>query len=220
MNPCQQLESLGELSLTVELLTRTQLYSHDTTRLIDGEDRKYNLALFWDKEQMLTIRPENSSDHAAVRRVVELAFGQPNEADLVDSLRELADPYVSLVALQNDAVVGHIFFSPVSIESPESSFTAMGLAPLAVLPDYQSKGIGSELVIQGLKQCQRIGHEVVVVLGHPHYYPRFGFVPASRKAIRSEYEVPDDVFMVAELTPGALRGRNGLVKYHPAFSAA
>ena len=168
---------------------------------------------------MLTIRPENSADHAGVRRVVELAFGRSSEADLVDALRQVADPQVSLVAAQDDDIVGHIFFSPVSIESPEGSFTAMGLAPLAVRPDFQNKGIGSKLAIAGLKECRRIGHEVVVVLGHARYYPRFGFVPASLKGIRSEYDVPDDVFMVAELTPGALGGRCGIVKYHPAFSA-
>ena len=168
---------------------------------------------------MSSIRAESSEDHAAIRRVIELAFGQSSEADLVDALRTDARPYISLVAERDGEVVGHIFFNPVSVESSEGSFTAMGLAPMAVLPDYQNKGIGSELVRAGLRECRRIGHEVIVVLGHSHFYPRFGFVPASKKGIRSEYDVPDDVFMVAELTPGALGGRKGLVKYHPAFSA-
>ena len=167
---------------------------------------------------MSTIRTENAEDHAAIRRVVELAFGQQGEANLVDALRRHAHPHISLVAVSDDEVVGHIFFSPVSIESEGDAFAAMGLAPLAVLPDYQNKGIGTELVWAGLKACELIGHEVVVVLGHAHYYPRFGFAPASRLGIRSEYDVSDDVFMVAELTPGALRGRKGLVKYHPEFS--
>lgn len=168
---------------------------------------------------MNSIRLESSEDHSAIRRVVELAFGRASEADLVDALRAQAHPHISLVAETEGEIVGHIFFSPVSIESPEGSFQAMGLAPLAVLPDYQNKGIGGELVRAGLNECRRIGHEVIVVLGHAHYYPRFGFVPASKRGIRSEYDVPDDVFMVAELTPGALNGRAGLVKYHPAFSA-
>ena len=167
---------------------------------------------------MNSIRPEHSTDHAAIRRVIELAFGQSNEADLVEALREQAHPHISLIAETEGRVVGHIFFSPVSIEWPEGSFTALGLAPLAVLPDYQNKGIGSELVGAGLNECRRIGHEAIIVLGHARYYPRFGFVPASTKEIWSEYDVPDDVFMVAELTAGALRGRKGLVKYHPAFS--
>ncbi|HTG14512.1 MAG TPA: N-acetyltransferase [Blastocatellia bacterium] len=167
---------------------------------------------------MSTIRAEQSEDHAAIRRVVELAFGQPNEADLVDALRKHAHPYISLVAVVDGQVVGHIFFSPVSIESGGDAFLAIGLAPMAVLPDYQNKGIGTELVQAGLRECRRLGHEVVVVLGHPKYYPRFGFVPASQRGIRSEYDVADEVFMVAELTPGALKGRQGLVKYHSEFS--
>ncbi|MFY9609549.1 MAG: N-acetyltransferase [Blastocatellia bacterium] len=167
---------------------------------------------------MATIRTETADDHAAIRRVVELAFGQPGEAGLVDALRRHAHPHISLVAVSDGEIVGHIFFSPVSIESEGDTFTAMGLAPLAVLPDYQNKGIGSELVEAGLKACKLLGHEVVVVLGHAHYYPRFGFLPASRRGIRSEYDVSDEAFMVAELTPGALRGRKGLVKYHPEFS--
>lgn len=167
---------------------------------------------------MSTIRTETAEDHAAIRRVVELAFGQPEEANLVEGLRNHADPYISLVALSGDEVVGHICFSPVSIEFEGDSFAAMGLAPLAVLPDYQNKGIGSELVWAGLEACKLLGHKVVVVLGHSHYYPRFGFIPASRLGIRSEYDVADDVFMVTELAAGALGGRKGLVRYHPEFS--
>ena len=153
-----------------------------------------------------------------MRRVNELAFGRQNEADLVDALRANARSYVSLVAVVDEQVVGHIFFSPVSVESEAGAFTAMGLAPMAVLPERQNKGIGSQLVRAGLKKCLGLGQDIVVVLGHPNYYPRFGFVPASLKGLRSEYDVPDEVFMVAELSEGALNGRRGLVKYHPEFS--
>jgi len=166
---------------------------------------------------MTIVRAETTEDHDAVYRINELAFGQLNEADLVDALRINASPYFSLVAVIDEHVVGHIFFSPVSIESENSAFTAMGLAPMAVLPEYQNQGIGSQLVREGLRECQRLGHDIVVVLGHPDYYPRFGFAPASLKGLRSEYEVPDEVFMVAELLPDALAGRHGLVKYHPEF---
>jgi putative acetyltransferase len=169
-------------------------------------------------DRTIIIRSETNRDCGAVYRVNELAFGQQDEADLVESLREKASPFISLVAVVDDQVVGHVFFSPVTIEFEGETFTAMGLAPMAVLPEYQNQSIGSRLVREGLNQCVRIGYDVVVVLGHSNYYPRFGFVPASTKGLRSEYDVPDDVFMVAELKPGALGGRRGLVKYHPKFA--
>jgi len=155
-----------------------------------------------------------------VRKVNEQAFNQPNEAALVDALRTAADPIVSLVAVDNEHIVGHILFSPVRIEDDDSGSLAMGLAPMAVLPGYQRQGVGSEMVRAGLNECQRIGCTVVVVLGHPEYYPRFGFIPASRKGLRSEYPVPDEVFMVLELEPGALGSRRGLIKYRPEFATA
>ena len=171
---------------------------------------------------MIEIRAERAEDAAAVRRVNELAFGGAEEAGLVDALRGAADPHVSLVATEGGEIVGHIFFSPVSLVSEDgtedSRFAAMGLAPMAVLPEHQRRGVGSELVRAGLDECRRMGLGVVVVLGHPEYYPRFGFRPASRAGLRCEYPVPDDTFMVVELRPGALAGRRGLVKYHPAFA--
>ena len=165
---------------------------------------------------MIVIRAETTQDHISVRSVNQLAFGRQNEADLVDALREKARPYISLVAIVDDEAVGHIFFSRVSVESADP-FTAMGLAPMAVLPAHQNQGIGSHLVREGLRESRRLGCDIVVVLGHPNYYPRFGFVPASLKGLRSEYDVPDEVFMVAELIPDALNGRGGLVKYHSEF---
>ncbi len=162
-------------------------------------------------------RAETPADQAAVRRVNQLAFGTDDEANLVDALRDHASPYISLVAVEDGQIVGHIFFSPVTIESETSTFTAIGLAPMAVLPEYQRRGIGSALVGYGLRECRRIDHDIVVVVGHAEYYPRFGFTPAREKGLRCEYDVPDDVFMVAELSPGALAGREGLVRYHPEF---
>jgi putative acetyltransferase len=167
---------------------------------------------------LISIRPEKREDHTAVYRVNELAFGQPNEADLVDALREKAAAFISLVATVDDNVVGHIFFSPVTVESEETAFSAMGLAPMAVLPAHQNQGVGSLLVREGLKECRRLDYDIVVVLGHPNYYPRFGFEPAGSKGLRCEYDVPDEVFMVTELKPNALLATRGLVKYHPVFS--
>ena len=165
----------------------------------------------------MIIRPETPDDITAVHNVNELAFGCSNEADLVDALRANGAATVSLVAVEDGRIVGHVLFSPVSIEPDCSETNALGLAPMAVLPDFQNRGIGSQLVREGLKECRRIGCEVVVVLGHPEYYPRFGFVPASQKGLRSEYPVPDEVFMVMELKPGTLADQKGLVKYRPEF---
>lgn len=176
---------------------------------------------------MISVRAESEADVQAVRQLNELAFGRAEEASLVDALRAAAHPHVSLVAVERGEVVGHIFFSPVAIEPDEPVSTkavaaaggaaAMGLAPMAVLPQHQNRGIGSQLVREGLQACLRLGCAVVVVLGHSDYYPRFGFVPASRMGLRCEYDVPDEVFMATELTTGALAGVRGLVKYHPEF---
>jgi putative acetyltransferase len=166
----------------------------------------------------MVIRAERRDDYPAIRYVNELAFCRTNEADLIDALRVSASPLVSLVAVENDQVVGHILFSPVSVESESGGFTAMGLGPMSVLPEHQNRGIGSSLVQEGLKECTRIDHQIVFVVGHPQYYPRFGFISAKQKGFSCEFAVPDEVFMVAELKLGAMSGWRGLVKYHPAFT--
>jgi putative acetyltransferase len=166
---------------------------------------------------MIIVRSETPEDYAAVYRVNTLAFGSECEAALVDRLRAV-HPHLSLVAVKDGQVVGHIFFSPVSVESEDANFMAFGLGPMAVLPEYQNQGIGSQLVRQGLKECESQGHDIVFVLGHPDYYPRFGFSPAKAKGIGCEYPVPNEVFMVVELKPEALGGRTGLVRYTPEFA--
>jgi putative acetyltransferase len=165
----------------------------------------------------LLIRPETSDDFAAVFAVNAAAFGQPAEAELVQRLRPVAAPAVSLVAVRAGRVVGHIFFSPVTIRGAESTSTAMGLAPMAVDPGCQRQGFGTRLVQQGLAACRALGEPVVFVLGHSRYYPRFGFRPAAPLGLRYAQPVPEEAFMVAELVPGALRGRTGVVSYLPAF---
>ncbi len=167
----------------------------------------------------VTIRPEKPADYEAVVRLNDAAFGQTNEGALVRVLRDEAFPAVSLVAIANGTIVGHILFTPVTAEeAPAGPALLMGLAPMAVLPELHNQGIGSRLVRAGLDACRAIGCGAVVVLGHPEYYPRFGFVPASRFGIRCEYDVPDEMFMVVELAPDALTTCTGLVKYHPAFA--
>ncbi len=168
--------------------------------------------------RVVQIQSERSEDYPAIRQVNTMAFGRPYEGALIDALRDAATPHISLVAVVDGHIVGHIFFSPVSIESAHGETVALGLGPMAVLPEYQRQGIGSQLVRQGLEECARIGQTVVVVLGHPEYYPRFGFVPAHTKNLHCEYAIPNECFMVVELAPGALGGRTGLVKYLPEFA--
>jgi len=167
----------------------------------------------------MLIRAEAETDQAAVHAVHLAAFGNSFEADLVNALRQQARPIVSLVAEVDGAVVGHILFTPVSLPGPPDELI-MGLAPMAVVPDEQRKGIGSALVLAGLEQARGLGCTAVVVLGHPDYYPRFGFSPASRYGVMCEYDVPDEVYMALELQPDALRGRAGCVRYHSAFGDA
>jgi putative acetyltransferase len=167
----------------------------------------------------MLIRAEEKNDWFAVHAVNVAAFESPVEANLVDALREQARPVVSLVAEHEGAIVGHIMFSPVELPGfPERKI--MGLAPMAVSPEYQRQGIGSTLVRAGLEQCRELGMGAVIVLGHADYYPRFGFSPAARFGIGCEYDVPPEVFMAIELAPGTLQGVSGKVQYHPAFSNA
>ena len=166
---------------------------------------------------MTNVREERPEDFEAVRRVNELAFGQPQEAALVESLRAVAEPHISLVAEVEGRVVGHIFFSPVRLESEGATHEALALGPMAVLPEFQGRGVGSSLVLEGLEECRRRGHEAVFVLGHPEFYPRFGFEPTKARGITCEYPVPEEVFMSKELREGALAGRTGVVKYHEEF---
>lgn len=166
---------------------------------------------------MISIRKERPEDIAAIHHVNEQAFGQADEASLVDRLRENGKAIISLVATEDARVVGHILFSPVTIESASKKSAAIGLAPMAVLPEFQNQGIGSRLVNTGLEECKRLGYGAVVVLGHPKFYPRFGFVPSVQYRLKSEYDVPDEVFMVLELGNGALTDCSGIVKYQPEF---
>jgi len=162
------------------------------------------------------IRQEKASDRAAVHAVNVGAFESLAEANLVDALRERARALVSLVAEHDEAIVGHILFSPVTLAGHDD-LRIMGLAPMAVSPTHQRKGFGSALVREGLHECRRLGCGAVVVLGHAEYYPRFGFVASTRFGIRSQYDVPEEAFMVIELERGYLAGKSGTIRYHAAF---
>ena len=163
----------------------------------------------------VTVRPEGPGDAEAVRRVNTEAFGQPDEAELVRKLAAAGAALLSLVAEVDGRVVGHILFSPVTIETEGGTESAVGLAPMAVLPDHQGRGVGGWLIERGLHELRSRGHTAVVVLGHAGYYPRFGFQRASRFGLRCQFECPDEAFMALELRPGALAGVRGLVRYRP-----
>lgn len=166
---------------------------------------------------MTTIRPERPEDSSRIRRVNELAFGQPAEADLVEKLRQACADALSLVA-GDGAIVGHILFTPVAIEGKGRHVLGMGLAPMAVLPDRQRQGIGSQLVRRGLDILRERGCPFVVVVGHPEYYPRFGFEPASKHGLVSQWEgMRDAAFMVLILDVHARARASGVAKYRDEF---
>lgn len=164
----------------------------------------------------MRIRTEVPEDFPGVHEINLAAFGGEGEAKLVGMLREQASPVLSLVADDEGTVVGHILFSPVSL--PGIDQLVMGLAPMAVTPSRQRSGIGSALVKVGLAHCKELGAVAVVVLGHPEFYPKFGFSPAARFGLQCEYDVPAEAFMAIELRAGALQSASGTVKYHAAFS--
>jgi putative acetyltransferase len=150
--------------------------------------------------EMVAIRKEQRGDEEQVWLVNKDAFGRPMEGDIVNTLRRTCPDGVSFVAEREGNVVGHILFTPAVIESQGKEIWGMGLAPMAVLPDFQRQGIGSKLVQAGLEEMRKLRQPFVIVLGHPDYYPRFGFLRASRYGITSQYPgVPDEAFMILVL---------------------
>jgi len=166
------------------------------------------------------IRPEEPEDFLSVFDINSRAFETQAEAELVEKLRSRASPVISLVAVQNQVVTGHILFTPVTVESSGPPRAAMGLGPMAVDPDHQNRGIGSALVREGLRACSEIGRSIVFVVGHPDYYPRFGFRPAPPLGLHYKQPEFDPALMVVELEPGVLAGRTGTVRYLPEFDDA
>jgi predicted N-acetyltransferase YhbS len=175
--------------------------------------------------QTITIRKEKSFDHNWVVELTEKAFetleiSDHNEGKLVDKLRK-APTFIeelSLVAELNGQVVGHILFTPIIIDNGEQQFQSLVLAPVSVLPEFQKMGIGGQLIRAGHQKAFELGFQSVILIGHPEYYPRFGYKPASTWGIKTHYELPsDDVFMAVELTDGALTGVSGMVVFPPEF---
>jgi putative acetyltransferase len=169
------------------------------------------------EEKNMVIRPETTADHEAIRHINRLAFGQDAEARLVDALREGGYIRLSLVAERGDQIVGHVLFSDLPIITEAGTVPALSLAPMAVLPAYQRQGIGSALVRQGLDVCRDQGHRIVLVLGHPDFYPRFGFTAKLAESLSSPFG-GGEAWMAVELVPGALAGVVGNVQYPPPFN--
>lgn len=165
---------------------------------------------------MVTIRPEQSDDQAGVRGVHEAAFPTAAEANLVEKLRKSGKAAVSLVAEDEHGIVGHIVFSPVTFDPP-LSVAGFGLGPMAVTPGHEKHGVGRRLVQNGLAECHARGACLVVVLGDPSYYGRFGFERASRHGLRNEFG-NEEAFMVFMLDAGAHPPPGTMVKYAAEFA--
>ena len=184
---------------------------------------------------MIRLRPELPEDAAAIRELHRLAFGGETEADVVDAVRADGGAVLSMVGVDDPgavghatfetgaagAVVAHILYTWVTVAAEDGERTSLlGLAPVAVLPSHQNAGVGTMLVEASLEHLRTRGHCGVVVVGHPGYYPRFGFLPGIRWGLRWENEGPEGVFQAAELSPGGLAGIHGVVRFRPEFSEA
>jgi putative acetyltransferase len=166
---------------------------------------------------VLLIREEMVGDHEAVRAVNRLAFGGDEEAALVDRLPADGLAVASVVAVEGGEIAGHVLFSELPVETDRGTIPAVSLAPMAVRPEWQKKGLGSALVGAGLDLCRVRGKAVVIVLGHPRYYPRFGFSAELASRIECPFPGAGDAWMALELAPGALSGITGTVCYPAAF---
>jgi putative acetyltransferase len=167
----------------------------------------------------INIRHETINDYLGIKQVNDLAFGQPNEGLLVEKLR-LNTNYIeklSLVAEYNDRIIGHILFFPIKVQDDSKYHDSLALAPMSVTPEFQNKGIGGQLICKGLEIAAQLGFKSVIVLGHKDYYPRYGFVPASKWRIKAPFELPDEVFMAMELEKDGLKEVSGVVEYPEEF---
>lgn len=171
--------------------------------------------------EQLTIRQETSDDFKEVFEVNQIAFGRDNEAKLVDGLRNnptVFIPELSLVATNNNKIIGHILFTKIIIKDNNGNINeSLGLAPMAVRPEFQKNGIGRQLIKQGFKVAEKLGFKSVIVLGHEHYYPKFGFEPAEKWDIKAPFNVPSNAFMAIELEQGGLDNISGTVFYPKEF---
>lgn len=170
-----------------------------------------------DAPRPIAIREELPADVAPIRRVIRAAFKNGMEAEIVDRLRAKEAFAVSLVAVQRGAVVGHVLLTDVTVSGSGLVPRGAGLAPLAVRPTFQRRGIGAALMRAALERAAQAGYGFVCLLGDPAYYRRFGFRPAAAFGLACEFDAPAEAFMAIELAPGALAGVSGTVRYLPEF---
>jgi putative acetyltransferase len=163
----------------------------------------------------ITVRAERVEDAAAIRAINLAAFGGPMEADLVETLRADGAILLSLVAEIAGKAAGHILFSRMWIDEDHGSTSAVALAPVAVLPEFQKRGVGTALVKRGIELLRATGERITFVVGQPDYYQRFGFSSTNTASIQAPF--PPANFMALELVPGALAGVDGAARYHAAF---
>jgi len=169
----------------------------------------------------MIIRQEKPEDINDIQALNVRAFGQPQEASIIDKLRTDCEGLLSLVAMENERIVGHILFSPATIEGQHGTIRGMALAPMAVLPEMQRQGIGTQLVQTGIEHLRKMQCPFIVVLGHPQYYPRFGFERASLYGIRCQWQdIPDEAFMILWLDKSTIIPVSGLAKYREEFNEA
>ena len=170
---------------------------------------------------MIKIREEKAEDIEAIRAVNDRAFNQPQEGLVIEKLRNSGCDILSLVAVKDNEIAGHILFSPVVLDDHPDVRGGMGLAPMAVLQEFQGLGIGSKLVREGIKRLRKRPVPFIIVLGHEHYYPRFGFEPASKYGIKCQWEgIPGGVFMIMILDRGRMKDVKGVARYRDEFNEA
>lgn len=170
---------------------------------------------------MVIIRTETAADYEAVHQVNVLAFGdREDEALLVEKIRRSEGfiPELSIVAERDQEIVGHLLLSKAMLQDGENTYDVIALAPIAVKPDVQKQGIGKQLILEGIERCKALGYPFIFLIGHPEYYPKFGFKPARAYGFDlKQFEVPDDVFMVCELKEGELQKNKGELIYPKSF---
>jgi predicted N-acetyltransferase YhbS len=169
----------------------------------------------------MIIRTETVEDYEEVYKLNYLAFGKrEDESKLVERIRKSEEfvPELSIVAEIDNEIVGHLLLSKAAVETQERIFTVIVLAPIAVKPDRQKQGIGSKLIEEGIRRCKNLGYYIILLIGRPKYYPRFGFKPARKYGLElKQFKVPDQVFMVYEVVDGELEKIRGELKYPKAF---